>query len=208
MQPIFLLADSSLLFSNAAPGRALREKLRSAVTDDDPSAAFLGEPEAAELFDAAMDALAIPKRRAIGPRYSAMDAMCLRSADLIVLGGGDIVRGWERIGSTDVRDAITRRYLEGAALVGVSAGAILLGTHGVGFEALRLVPFVIEAHAEDDDWRRLRSVVTELGTIGIGIPFGAAAVYADGTLEPIGKPLVELRREQSSLIESLLVPAL
>ncbi|HZO12267.1 MAG TPA: Type 1 glutamine amidotransferase-like domain-containing protein [Polyangiaceae bacterium] len=204
MQPIFLLADSSLLFSNAAHGGALRDRIRSAVGDDDPSAAFLGEPEAVELFDAAMDALGIAKRRAIGARYSAMDDMCLRAADLIVLGGGDLARGWERVGAGDVKDAITRRYLEGAVLVGVSAGAILLG---VGSEALRMVPFAIEAHAEEDDWRHLRTLVTE-STIGIGIPFGAAAVYADGTLEPIGKPLVELRLKGSSVVESLLLPAL
>ena len=149
-----------------------------------------------------------------------MDNVCLNASDLIVLAGGEVTHGWHVMQSTGMRDVIVQRYLAGAVLVGVSAGAVQLGLEGVDddaevnglpgawFDTFRLVPFVIDVHDEDRGWERLRERVRSRGNgaRGIGIPMGGGlAYYADHTLEPFGKPSVEYRCDDGEIHESLLM---
>lgn len=230
--PIYLLADSALLFSPGDDGCTLPQSIRALLDDrlenkDAPTAAYIGasnrdEPAFYGIFEAAMDSASITERRMIRSRYSAMDNVCLNASDLIVLAGGDVAHGWQIMQSTGMRDVIVRRYLAGAVLVGVSAGAVQLGLEGVDNDAevnespgassdtFRLVPFVIDVHDEDRGWERLRERVRSLGdgARGLGIPMGGGVAYhADHTLEPFGKPSVEWSFDGGELRESLLMGA-
>ena len=189
--PIYLLADSALLFSPGDDGSTLPESIRALLDDrlenkDAPTAAYIGasnrdEPAFYGIFEAAMDSASITERRMIRSRYSAMDNVCLNASDLIVLAGGDVAHGWRIMQSTGMRDVIVQRYLAGAVLVGVSAGAVQLGLEGVdndpevndtpgaSSDTFRLVPFVIDVHDEDRGWERLRERVDPWGTAARGL---------------------------------------
>src|ERR1043165_102738 len=70
-----------------------------------------------------------------------------------------------------------------------------LAADGSLIETLELVPFVIGAHEESDNWKTtielLRLSATD--TRAIGLPTGGGAIYhPDKTIEPLRHPLVEL----------------
>ena len=72
----------------------------------------------------------------------------------------------------------------------------------------RFAPFYVGAHDEENDWFDLRALVnlSQVDTRAIGLPAGGAAVYhADGTLEPLRKPLVEIVKEDSKIKENLML---
>lgn len=208
---IYLLADSSLLFWDGL-------RLRDELPEGELSAAYIGasngdEPEYYGIFEAAMDAAGVSSRRMIRSRYSAMDDLCLGGADVIVLAGGDVARGWEVMVSRGMRETIVRRYLSGAVLIGVSAGAVQLGQKGFGpeglFETFGFAPFIVDVHDEGAGWSRLRPSVEDAGgsARGLGIPLGAGvALRPDDTLEPLRRPVRELRVEDGRVVESLLLP--
>lgn len=225
MQPVFLLADSQLLF-RAQGGAPLLDRLAAALAgaSGEPTAAYLGaangdEPAFYELFRAAMDQLAVRRCRHVPAQPSAADLAFVEQADLVLLAGGDPRRGQEAFRAAGLDTLLPARYAGGALLVGVSAGAVQLGlrfrSEGVDGErdreldGLRVVPYLVDAH-DEPDWEPLRRLIagSELPASGIGIPSGAAAVYhPDGTLEPLGRPLSELARgEDGGVREALLLP--
>jgi hypothetical protein len=136
-------------------------------------------------------------------------------ADLIFLSGGDTVLGANILTSAGadawIRDARER----GAACVGISAGAIMLGAfwaswpddHALGakFDGGALVPclgvvpdLVVDCHAEGDRWAELKMVSAMLEERGgviprrRGLPTGVGLVVGpNGELEPIGGSLFE-----------------
>jgi hypothetical protein len=185
------------------------------------SAAYIGassdyKSEFAEIFELAFTAPTITSRRVVTARYSAMDNMCLTNADIIVLGGGDPIRGWEVMKDRSMTQIITERYLTGTALVGVSAGAVQLGVGAWQDDALvsmfRFVPFIIDVHDEDNDFAELARMVGEERDLtppvsGLGIPRGAGLRYhPEQGLTPLRKPLVEIRLDGGQERRSLLIP--
>lgn len=228
LQPIYCLADSQLLFwreeGRAEPWLAsIREKLPSAAGGEGrPRAAYVGassgdEPAFYSIFRAAVEAVGIEDHRMILSRFGGQDREFLASADLIVLSGGDPVRGWKIFEQSGLQEAITRRYFEGAVLLGVSAGAVQLGWAaapeeeaedgaGIGAGAVtftfRLVPAVVGVHEEDRDWGRLRRLLEVSGVTvrGLGIPSGGGLAYhPDGVIEPIRLPVHELVPDHHAL---------
>ena len=151
-------------------------------------------------------------------RSVAADRSFLDQADVILLAGGDIKRGWDVFAEVGLREAIAERYAEGAVLIGVSAGAVQLGLLGWReaesspqdlFETFKLVPFIIGVHQEKEEWADLKAVVRGLGeyVTGIGIPSGGWLIYyADGTLEPIRQPLSEFSIREGAMTHHLLFP--
>jgi hypothetical protein len=144
------------------------------------------------------------------------DTAFLADADLIVLSGGDVERGWHVFEQNGIRELLPRLRYNGAVLIGVSAGAVQLGLGCLSnaaqpkpLELFRFAPFYIGAHDEENDWFDMRALVnlSQSDARAIGLPAGGGAVYySDGTLEPLRKPLIEIVKENSSITENLMGP--
>ena len=201
MQTIFLLADSQLLFWRDG-GQLLLERV---VTRDQLKAAYIGasngdDPNFYEIFVSAMEGVGVVDCRMIPSAVSEADMEFLNSADVILLSGGDVEAGWRVFLNNGLSEHIIRRYYEGASLIGVSAGAVQLGLCGLAadgslIETFKVVPFIIGAHEESDNWKTTRELLrlSGPGKTAIGLPAGGGAIYhQDHTVEALRHPLVKL----------------
>jgi hypothetical protein len=97
-------------------------------------------------------------------------------------------------------------------LIGISAGAVQLGLCGLAadgslIETFKLVPFIIGAHEESDDWKTTRELLqlSGPGTMAIGLPAGGGAIYhPDQTLEPLRRPLVRLSLKEGDVNQTFI----
>jgi cyanophycinase len=220
IKPLYLLADSQLFFWKSG-GDSLAERIRADLDSANPKAAYIGasngdQPEFYNLFVAAMESMEISDCRSVPSQPSREDTAFLENASLIVLAGGDVERGWHVFEQNGLKELLPRWRYDGAVLIGVSAGAVQLGLGHLSnaaqpkpFEMFRFAPFYIGAHDEGNDWFDLRALVNlaQSDARGIGLPAGGGAVYySDGTLEPLRKPLIEIVKENSQIIENILAP--
>lgn len=223
IKPIFLLADSQLLFWREEGGEPFLARARKLMEQDAPErvfkAAYLGAsngdaPEFYDLFVAAMGEIGIRDCRMIRSEPQPEDRSFLEEADLILLAGGDVALGWNIFEGTGLAGKISERYYAGALILGVSAGAVQLGLKGWResgglFDTFRLVPFVIDAH-DEPSWSRLGSVVSKAGehARGFGIPTGGGALYhPDYSVEPVRHPLTEMTLTEEGVVrQALLFP--
>ena len=220
IKPLYLLADSQLLFRQGDKG--VRERIRADLPSTDPTAAYIGasngdNPEFYGLFTAAMEIMGLSRFRMVPARLTDEHRAFLQEADLIVLAGGDVELGWHAFEQNGVKNLISRKRYEGSVLVGVSAGALQLGLGALTqapqpkiLSTFGFAPFYVGAHAERDEWFDLRALVnlSKPGVRGIGIPAGGGAIYwPDGTLEPVRKPLIEFVRNEEQVSEGLILPS-
>jgi cyanophycinase len=220
IKPLYLLADSQIFFWKNDSG-SLARRIRADLDSSNPRAAYLGasngdQTEFYSLFLAAMEMMEVSDCRLVPSKPSREDIMFLEKADLILLAGGDVERGWKVFEQNGFKDLIARRRYDGALLVGVSAGAVQLGLGALTNSArpkqlsmFRFAPFYIGAHDEKNDWWDLRALVnlSQTDTRAIGIAGGGgAAYYPDGTLEPIRKPLIEIVKQEGKISENLMAP--
>ena len=224
IKPIYLFADSQLLFWKA-DGSLFLASVRSQLEASSPTAAYIGasngdNPVFYSIFTSAMERVGIQNCRLIRAGFPADDKKFLDRADLILLAGGDIKRGWEAFEKSGIKQCILQRYSEGAVLLGISAGAVQLGLLGWPgdfaassdelFETFKLVPFVIGVHEEKDGWKNLRQILhLESGAAkGLGIPAGGGLIYhRNQTIEPIRMPVILVSMENGKVTENLLFPA-
>lgn len=219
IQPLYLLADSQLLFRQGEGG--LPERMSRSLPSG-AKAAYIGASnqdrvEFYELFMAAMKILGITDCRMIPAQPMQEDETFLERANLILLAGGSVELGWRVFENNGLKERIAKKRVDGCTLIGVSAGAVQMGLGILTEDAqpkkldlFRFAPFYIGAHDEKNHWWDLRTLVSlsPSGARGIGIPAGGGAVYwPDGTLEPIRRPLTELIKEGDQLIEHLLAPS-
>jgi len=212
LKSIFLLADSQLLFwsenGQLFLDRVVREFGRNTL-----KAAYIGASNGDQLdfysiFVAAMEGVGVLDCRMIPSNFAEEDRAFLNQSDVILLAGGDVDLGWRMLLANGIDDLIVRRFHEGATLIGVSAGAVQLGVcyrAAEGSEGerviktLNLVPFIIGAHEESDDWKTTKELLHLLGVnrFAIGLPKGGGAIYhPDHTVEPIRYPLHEFSLER------------
>jgi len=224
LQPLYLLADSQLLFWKRHDRLLLETALDGLARDAPLRAAYVGasngdSPEFYEIFEAAVDAVGITDRRMIASSFGPNDRTFLERADLIVLAGGDVRVGWNTFEKTGMKDVILDRYAQGAVLVGVSAGAVQLGRYGIVeapdspatelLDVFELVPMVIDTHDERADWARLSATIhSQKGAAtGVGIPAGGGVVvHTDATIEPLRRPAHEFRFDGDRVTHALLYP--
>lgn len=219
MKPIYLFADSSLLFWQVAgfflgAGRNLSEPAPT-------KAAYVGasngdKPEFYAIFTAAMQGMGVHNYRLIRSSFSREDAAFIDEADIILLAGGDVERGWNVFLKNGLPEILIRRYEEGTTLIGVSAGAVQLGLFGLRagqlssenlIATLGLVPFIVGVHEEREEWARLKQAIRVAApeTAGIGIPQGAGMIlHTDGSIEPLKGPLHEFSTRGEEIVSSLL----
>jgi hypothetical protein len=221
IKPIFLLADSQLLFWRDEEGHRFLDRARALIDADAPGrplkGAYLGAsngdaPELYDLFLAAVAEIGIRDCRHIPTWPSAEDLAFFDEANLILLAGGDVRQGWTAFEESGIREKLGERYYAGALLIGISAGAIQLGLKGWDedglFDTLRLVPFVVDAHGEPD-WPDLHRVIPRVGehARGFGIPSGGGALYhPDYSVEPVRHALTEVEITENGLRQALLLP--
>ncbi|MDT5320345.1 MAG: hypothetical protein QOD88_2867, partial [Mycobacterium sp.] len=99
LQPLYLLADSQLLFWKRQDRLLLEAALDGLALDTPLGAAYIGasngdRPEFYGIFEAAVDAIGITDRRMIDSSFGPDDRAFLERAQLIVLAGGDVRLGW------------------------------------------------------------------------------------------------------------------
>jgi cyanophycinase-like exopeptidase len=221
MQPIFMLADSQLLFWTER-GRHFLQRVRERLGGGHPVAAYVGasngdRPEFFSIFQAAMEQVGIRDCRMIRSEYGHDDRASLLAAGVVLLAGGDVARGWRVMERTGMGADLVDRHRSGAVLMGVSAGAVLLGQKGCAedegeprpFDTLGLVPLVVDAHDEARGWDRLRRVIQAPpgGLRAVGIPTGGGVVYVpDGSLQSIRYPATCLLVNGAEVYTTLLAP--
>lgn len=217
-KPLFLLADSSLLFWRSGDTLFL-DRLRALTGVGPVQAAYLGasngdEPAFFDIFTGAMDGVGIKACRMIPSRPTDEDRAWLQGAHVILLAGGDPLLGWRTFQENGLAQVLRERYLGGAVLMGISAGAMQLAAQAWSesgpelFPTLGLAPFLVGVH-EPADWPALKTAVRAAGpgTRGIGIPWGGGALlHPDGTLEAVRHPLIDLRNDAGTLCEARLQP--
>jgi peptidase E len=217
LQPIYLFADSQLLFWRQ-DGFLFLDLVRARIDVKAPRAAYVGasngdKPEFYAIFKEAMESINIHDCRMISSSYTAADAAFMNQADIILLAGGDARKGWEVFEQSGMKADIIRRYTEGALMIGVSAGAVQLGmlarSDDIVFETLKLVPFIIGAHEEKTGWEELQRMIerSTWNVQGTGIPTGGGAVYhQDNSLEAIRHPLTAFSLRDGKILQSILMP--
>ena len=222
IKPIYLLSDSQLLFWRNEDGNLFLDNVRRQIEKDQPKAAYVGasngdRPEFFDLFRGAMEGVGITDCRMIPTEPDDEDREYFEEADLILLAGGDVRMGWRALKRNGLQSKIIERYYTGAVLMGVSAGAVQLGMHGIIerdngsfrlFDTFKLVPMMIDAHA-DPDWDRLQRSLpkAEEAARGLGIPSGAGAIlHPDLTLEAVRRPLTEMHLHDDKVEQSLIFP--
>ena len=200
LQPIVLLADSQFLFWRKNDRLVLERVLK-----ERPKAAYIGasngdNPDFYAIFVAAMEGFGIFDCRMIPSAISEADLSFLNDADIILLAGGDVELGWRTFVTNGLDNHIVRRYSEGATLIGTSAGAVQLGLCGLAadgslIETFKLVPFIVGAHEESNNWKTTRDLLrlSPPNTKAIGLPTGGGAIYhPNQTLEALRYPFMEL----------------
>jgi cyanophycinase len=221
LQPIYLFADSQLLFWNNKGTRFLKS-VRELITRAAPRAAYIGasngdDPQFYSIFEAAMEGIGIEHRRMIMSSFPPDDELFVNECDLILLAGGDVEKGWNVFNSVGLKELILRRYYEGALLMGISAGAVQLGLYGLVEEeslnklidTFKLVPFIVSAHEEKQEWKSLTEAIQLLdgSAHGIGIPAGGGLIcYPDQSIEAIRCPLYEFSMRDKVMSYSLVIP--
>lgn len=223
VKPLCLLADSQLLFLREK-GDFFLESVREFIESEQPKAAYIGasnndDPVFYEIFVAAMESIGDFECRMIPSTPTPADIAFLDAADIILLAGGDVKRGWETLVRNGLREMLVRRYFEGVVLIGVSAGAVQLGRHawseGVEitkdnlFKTFALFPAVVSVHDEKEGWQDLKDALNALGdkSHGICIPRGGGIIYyGDGFIEPFRYPVQEFSMQGEQLNHNLLLP--
>ncbi len=214
-KPLFFLADSQLLFVQGQ-GNYFRQSVIKHLNTQRPRAAYIGasngdNPDYYSIFKAAMDGMGIKKRQMISSKYPRKNQLFLEQADLIVLSGGEIDKGWEIFTKTGIKDTLLDRYHNGAVLLGISAGAVQLGLKGWDqkgnlFDTLKLAPFQLDVHDEANAWTRLLKMVNtqDKSVLGIGIQAGGGMIfYPDQTIEPVQKPLIKFKLHNGQIAQDL-----
>jgi cyanophycinase-like exopeptidase len=213
IKPLYLLADSQLLFWNGGDNKlinAIRDSLDT-KKNTYTKAAYIGAsngnaPEFFELFMAAMDNIDIHQSRMISSSFNSEDRAFLESADFILLSGGDFSVGWDILNHTGMAEIITQKYYSGSVIAGISAGAMQLGIGGYSedknqsIKTMQIIPYYIDVHDEKNNWLRLKTELEQTKNFnkGFGIATGGGLIYhPDVVIEPIHKTVHELYYEPS-----------
>jgi len=211
LKPLYLFADSQPLFE-------CQTSFQDILGKKDCKAAYVSfsnndEPAYYEIFLALMEKQNIYDCMHITSKYGSDEKNFLEQANLILLSGGDVEKGWKKFQKNSLPKLLLEKYSQGNILIGVSAGAVHLG---YGFQsdnaitpALNLLSMAIDVHDEQNDWLNLKNIVIEdspaLGGIGISL-HGGLAYHVDGTVEALQKPLYEFHLDNGVLKNNLIFP--
>ncbi|HEX4457267.1 MAG TPA: Type 1 glutamine amidotransferase-like domain-containing protein [Polyangia bacterium] len=147
----------------------------------------------------------------------------LHDCDLVFMSGGDVEHGMKILDDRGVSDDLRSLAAAGKPFVGVSAGSIMTchswvrfpdddDARAEPFACLGIVPVIMDAHSEADDWSELRVLIALLNAqgdkpVGYGVPSkGCLRVELAGDgkppkLQALGAPItrVSLPRDKAPL---------
>lgn len=223
-RPIYLFADSQLLFWKQNGALFMKSIVALLPSHDHLEAAYVGasngdNPAFYQIFESAMHNIGIRQCQMILSSFSTAEKARLEKSDVILLAGGDTRTGWRVFQEAGFGELLARKYHAGSVLLGVSAGAIQLGLTGWTtdtpsradlFDTFQLVPFVVGAHEEQMDWRMLKSVVSmkDEGTRGLGLPSGGGMIFHPNKIvEAVRHPLHEFVNTSGRLSHRLVLPS-
>lgn len=213
---IFLLSDVSTLFWQEhgidwatrirceLPTRALRYDGSEAKV----YASYIGcangdKPEFYEMFVMAMAQIGVTLCMHIHADPTRRQRRHLEQSDVILLGGGDVRKGWENLDNTFLGESIKWRYYSGAVIIGIAEGAALLG-HKIFYrmkgveswvitKSLNLMNVCVSCNDIDDVENLGMVKQAGPGTVMLGLPKMAAVIYnTDGAYEPVRKAVTEI----------------
>jgi cyanophycinase-like exopeptidase len=157
------------------------------------------------------DAFALPDPRRPGAREGDA-ARALEGVGLVVLPGGSPSRLLEALVSTGLDEALRAHVGAGGAVMGASAGAMVLGSWTVlpeegpslapGLGLAAGVVVVPHWHGARDDWL---AVIGE-GLV-LGLPEESGVIIEDGRMTAVGARDVRLIRERADLSVGNTLPA-
>lgn len=137
----------------------------------------------------------------------------LAAADVVFVSGGQPAEGMRWIDAHGLAPWLRDLYRGGKPFVGLSAGAIMLGTHwfvpekpdarhpGSLVDCLGIVPAVFDAHGEGEDWEDLRCLLALMGpgSSGFGLASGSMMRgFGTGAIETVAGTPVRLENNYSS----------
>ncbi len=146
----------------------------------------------------------------------------LAEADAVFLSGGEVDEGMLWLVRHGLADFMLKLRDGGKVFIGVSAGAIMMGSKWVRwenesddstaalFDCLGFIPAIFDTHAEDEDWKELKCALRLQGegSRGYGIHRGGMAVFsADGRLTAEGEPLLRYACIRGSAARESDIPA-
>ncbi len=129
----------------------------------------------------------------------------LEAADAIFISGGEVEDGMGWLQKHGLAHHLNELRVSGKLFIGLSAGSIMMGSHWVHwddpkddstaalFDCLGFAATTFDTHAEDEDWKELKTalLLQGPGARGFGIPRdGMAVVDREGNIEAVGKPLL------------------
>ena len=140
----------------------------------------------------------------------------LTNADVIFLAGGEVEDGMNWLVKHELTGFLKSLYSAGKRFIGVSAGAIMMGSHWVRwnipeddstselFNCLGFCPALFDVHGEDEDWVELKAALKLLGDgkKGYALPRGCM-ISADsrGTLVNLEKEYLVFINEGGQIRE-------
>ena len=220
-----------MLIASGSPGDEFHDHLLARLPSA-PSVAFVGAASgdraqwferSANLLRRRYDARVRFARTVPGPDYDREETRrILDEAQLIYVGGGDVGVLAEHLCRDGLDEKIRQRRRDGAALLGVSAGAIGLGpawvrfpddddevTLPLRFACVGAMPIACDVHDEESDWEELRALLDAWARVdpaasveAYGIPAGGALLLdGDDGVTHVGVAPRRLRLDRGRIVE-------
>jgi peptidase E len=225
-KPIFLLADSQLLFWKYNEILFLNRILDCLNKDkkiENIKASYIGasngdNPVYFDIFTQAMKQKSISNCRMIPTKPDVSDIDFLNLSEIILLAGGDVKKGLEVFKQNGIDKIILDKYHKGAILIGVSAGAVQLGANAWGNknkdngkypDTLKIIPYIIDVHNEKDDWAALNKLLEKRdNNKGFGIPSGGGMIFQPNwSIEAVRHSLSEfVKNKNREIVQSIILP--
>ncbi len=159
------------------------------------------------------------------PRASVSAARALlEESDLVFVSGGDVDHGMKVLRSRGLDTALRQLAHAGKPMFGLSAGSIMLAREWVRFPdddearaeifpCLGIAPVHVDAHAEEEDWHELRTLVRLLhargdrAPVGLGLTKrGGVTIAAGAKVRAVGTPIPRVGVARGKVVDRAPLP--
>jgi len=185
---LLLLADSRPFF--VRPQIRLLTDFFSSGRDKNPQVLYIGaangnQPEFADQAKFLMQRFLRQYRFVhLQTNNSSLSRELFDDNGFLILAGGDPENGWQFLSDSGIGTLIQNHFQNGLSVMGLSAGAMLCGSGPVNGSYLQLVPWLIGAHEESEQWRKLLNRQNQQPELdAVGLNSGSLILLSNGQLE-------------------------